>query len=272
MPTQALAPTSSRLQHRAHVAPLLDADDERTLLKRAKRGDHAALGRLAEAHLRLVASIAREYTRHVDSLDDLMSEGYVGLLVAAQRFDATKGARFATYASWWIRAYVRNYTLRNRRLVGMPSTRGARRVLAKLRDTEQRLANETGATPRLDDVAKALGVDVDEVARVDRALSGRDVSLDAEEVPTGAFVCAAPSPEEATAEQEESAHRERHVRVALRALDERERTIVEQHLLADEPKTLARIGHDLGLSSERVRQIEARACTKLRSALTHCTM
>src|SRR5690606_24658987 len=122
-------------------------------------------------------SIAQKYVRPGVALDDLVAEGNLGLVEAVRRFDPAKQARFATYAAGWVRALVRRAALANRRIVGAPSTRNARRLLGTLRATQRRLAAHLGVPPTAEQVAAELGVTVEDVAMVEQALGGWDVSL-----------------------------------------------------------------------------------------------
>ncbi|MBX3269400.1 MAG: sigma-70 family RNA polymerase sigma factor [Sandaracinaceae bacterium] len=258
-----------QLRQAASAAPMLDLDTERELLRRIQEnGDPRALDALLVSHVRLVLSIAQKYRRHGLPVDDLVAEGNLGLVEAARRFDRARGTRFSTYAAWWVRALIRRYTIANRRIVGAPSTRAARRLLSNLRETQRRLAAELGRAATREEIARALDVSVEDVATVDAALSGRDVSL--APTPEGLVIelaCDRASPEETAAAAELRAHNERSVHDALERLERRERLIIERRLLDDDRETLADIGAELGLSRERVRQLELRARQKLRAAL-----
>lgn len=258
-----------QLRQAAIAAPMLDFDTERDLLTRIQdRDDPRALSALLVSHMRLVLSIAQKYRRHGLPLEDLVAEGNLGLVEAARRFDCSRGTRFSTYAAWWIRALIRRYTIANRRIVGAPSTRAARRLLSKLRETQRQLAAELGCAPTREQVAKALDVTVEDVATVEAALSGRDVSL--APTPDGQVVelaCDRASPEEIAAVEQVRAINLRSVHDALERLERRERMIIERRLLDDDRETLAHLGEELGLSRERVRQLELRARQKLRAAL-----
>jgi RNA polymerase sigma-32 factor len=266
--TEARVTRAGDLRRVASDAPMLDYRTERDYARRVRAGDPEALAALLASHLRLVMSIAQRYTRHGVPLEDLIAEGNLGLVEAARRFDAEKGIRFSTYATWWIRAVIRRYTLANRRIVPAPSTRNGRRLISVLRETQRRLTAELGCVPSRERVASELGVSPDEVAMVEGALGGRDVPLTPSEGgPSFELVAEVASPEEQAAERELYARKVASVGAALERLDRRERTIVEKRLLEDEADTLADIGDSLGLSRERVRQLELRAKQKLRDAL-----
>jgi RNA polymerase sigma-32 factor len=261
---------SPDLMRAALDAPMLDAETEREYLRRIQeRNCPAALDALLTAHLRLVLSVARKYSGHGVPLDDLVAEGNLGLVEAARRFDASRDNRFATYAAWWVRALIRRFTIANRRIVGAPSTRNARRLLSSLRKTERRLSQELGHPPSRQQVADALDVTVADVAMMDAALRGRDIAIGHVSDSGQVFEIAddGQSPEAQVGAEERATHNSKCIHRALDLLDDRERIIVQRRLLNEDKETLAGIGTSLGLSRERVRQIEKRACEKLRSAL-----
>lgn len=252
----------------ARQAPILDDSSEHQLLVAVSHGDQAALDKLLRSHMRLVWAVARDYTRFGCAMDDLVSEGYLGLVQAARRFDSTRTTRFATYAALWVRAYIREFTLRNRRIVPMPSSRNARKVIARLRTTERELIQQNGCEPSADEVAVALGVTESDIHMVDRAFAARDVPLVSEtDHPTLDLPDQQPSPEEQVSRTEIECIRSSAINHALCTLDGRERQIVETHLISDDKSSLAAIGQKMGLSRERVRQLEMRARRKLREIL-----
>jgi RNA polymerase sigma-32 factor len=252
----------------AHSAPMLDAPREEALLRRiAERDDPAALAEVVAAHARLVVSMAGRFSRSGLSTAELVAEGNLGLVEAARRFDATKGARFSTYAAWWVRARIARFSMENRRIVGAPSTRNARKLFGSMRKTERSLRQELGRSPTHADIARATGTTEADVAMVEGALASRDVVLGVEDLGGVELGSHEPSPEQQLAEREEITRRARAVERAMRLLDAREREVVRRRLLEDEGETLAAIGQGLGLSRERVRQLEVRARGKLREAL-----
>ncbi|MFW6198150.1 MAG: sigma-70 family RNA polymerase sigma factor [Myxococcota bacterium] len=261
-------PSIARLRRQAFKAPILDPETERELLTELAGGSRSALQRLVASHMRLVLSIADRYHQRGIGYEDLVSEGAVGLMEAARRFDPAKGTRFGTYAAWWVRAYVRRHTLQNRRIVGAPSTRNARRILWGLRRTEQMLSQRLGRPATRDEVATALEVSPDEVAMVESVLGGRDLPIGPLQEQVGYEpVDVGPSPEEHAARDEMESDNARRLSSALERLNEREREIVRRRLLDEDPSSLAMLGESFGVSRERVRQIQERAQKKLRSAL-----
>jgi RNA polymerase sigma-32 factor len=256
-----------RMRAMANAAPMLDAATEDDCLRRIQESDDpAAMRTLLASHLRMVLSMAYRYKGHGISIDDLVAEGNLGLVEAARRFDREKGVRFATYAAWWTRALIRRFALANRRVIGSPSTRNARKLWSSLRPTERRLTAALGAPPTHEQMATELSVTVEEIEMVEAALTARDAVLS----PTDGGLELADdgcSPEDQVAEHQHRALTGRAIDRALAMLDVRERNIVEKRLLSQTDFTLAEIGRSMGLSRERVRQIEARACEKLREAL-----
>lgn len=258
------------LHRTAVTAPVLDPEAEKLLIIGLKAGSAEALRSLLSSHLRMVMAMARRYAGFGVSFEDTVSEGIVGLLEAAKRFDPERGTRFSTYGAWWVRAYVRRYALANRRIVGAPSTRNARKVLSALRTTQNAIAQVTGRRATRSEVATGLGVAEDDVAMVEAALGARDVPIGQGEEGTYEVADARPTPEQQTAEAELETLRRHRIGEALAKLSEREREILIRRYLADDVATLAVVGESLGLSRERVRQLEKRAQRKLRTALVEC--
>lgn len=252
----------------ATLEPLLNADEERALALSAHDGSREALHELISRHEPLVRSIANRYRNTAVGRDDLIHEGFLGLLDAAARFDPERGTRFATYARWWVRHYVQRYLQLNRRVVAPSQARNMRRLRRRLRETARRCATDRGEAT-VEELADALSVSVREVQEAQAELSGVDLSVDD---PSGAGRLL--SEEEASPEEQVAGReRERLLRsildFALNALDERERLVIRERLLCDSPRPLREVGARLGVSRERVRQIQAAALVKMRSALDH---
>ncbi len=241
----------------------LSAADERALAKRWREGDQTAGSRLVEASLPFVITIATEYRRWGVPLEDLIQQGNLGLLKGAMRFEPERECRLITYAVYWIRAEIRDYVVRGYRTVRIGGSKGERRALRAYRKTRE------------DDpvkLAAVAGMDPKKVEQLLPMFKQRDVSLDAAEPGESPGVdrlrSNAPSPEETVLEKLE--HEIAHERIldALGRLTERERWVVERRVLADDGVTLEALGQKLGISKERVRQIEARALEKLRDTLS----
>jgi RNA polymerase sigma-32 factor len=258
---------TERAHHQDRPTPLLATEEERQLIGRYRTGSQKALETLIQSHMPLVRSIARRYRGHARHDDDLLAEGRLGLLQAAQRFEPERGVRFAVYAAWWVRAFVRRYALDNRRIVRAPSTRMGRKLASKLPSTVQKLRQTRGREVSDAELASELEAPIEEVASVRLALSMPDLMLDDESARAGALVDPGASPEELASSRERQRRIEREIAHALGFLSNREREIVERRYLDDEGATLATLGEHLGISRERVRQLEARAREKLRDHL-----
>lgn len=263
----------------ARAAPYLERSDEQALALRWREGrDENALHALARAHLRLVMAVATRYRRYGLPLQDLIQEGNVGMLEAAARFEPSREVRFSTYASWWIRASIQDYVLRNWSIVRGGTSSGQKALFFNLRRIRARLAQKGRAAGSsfYDELARALGASRSDVERMDARLSAPDLSLnapanagegreDAERVDF--LVDSAPTPDVVVEAALDSDRRRAALRAALATLPQRERRIVERRRLAEEPDTLETLGAELGVSKERVRQLEARALDKLRAAM-----
>ena len=243
------------------VVPL-DREAERKLALRWRAGDKSAGTRIVTACLPFVVSIAVEYRRWGIPLEDIVQQGNLGLLRAAAKFDPAKECRLATYAAYWIRAEIREYVVRGYRIVRMGTTKAERRALRAYRTTRE--ADPTA-------LAAVSGMTPERAAILLPLLASREVSLDAkvdDQSPMIDRLAASwPNPEdEASAEQRRDRAREA-VGAALGHLTEREQMIVRERIMTDEPQTLQEIGRRLGVSKERVRQLEERARAKLRARL-----
>ncbi len=247
--------------------PLLTAAEEVALAKRVERGDRAAKERMINSNLRLVVSIAKRYRGHDVPFGDLIQDGVIGLNRAVEKFDWRKGFKFSTYATWWIRQAVQRSVAGQGRTIRVPTHVHERRQT--LRRHARKLETELGREPTYEELAKSTGLELRHVeealgiaeARVSLSApvgddDGELVDLFADE--------AADSP----AELAEDALRARAVREALADLPERERRVLELRFGVDvEPQSLEAIGKELGLTRERVRQLEAKALSKLEEGL-----
>ncbi len=264
----------------AMSAPFLERDDEHALAVRWKsKRDEQALHELAEAHMRLVIALAVKFRHYGLPVADLIQEGHVGLLEAAARFDPEREVRFSTYATWWIRASMQDYILRNWSIVrgGTSSTQKA--LFFNLRRLRAKLSAGGGLHSNAilyAEIAKALGVKRADVEMMDTRLSGPDVSLNAPMGESDAsspsdrmdfLVDAQPLPDEAVGLEIDTLRRVAWLKDAMAKLSEREYTILCQRRLSEETVTLEALGAQLGISKERVRQVESRAMEKLRAAL-----
>ena len=264
----------------AMSAPFLERDEERALAVRWKdMRDEQALHHLAHAHMRLVIALATRFRHYGLPAADLIQEGHVGLLEAAARFDPEREVRFSTYATWWIRASMQDYILRNWSIVRGGTSSAQKALFFNLRRLRAKLSRDQrpGDSSRMfATIAQAIGVSQADVELMDTRLSGPDVSLNAPVAQNDnssmtehveLLVDGNPLPDEAVSEQIDSGRRVNWLREALTVLSERELRIVRERRLAEESATLEALGDRLGISKERVRQNENRAIEKLRRAL-----
>jgi RNA polymerase sigma-32 factor len=263
----------------AMQAPYLERDEEHDLAVRWREdNDQAALHRLTSAHMRLVIAMAARFRNFGLPMSDLIQEGHVGLLEAASRFEPDREVRFSTYATWWIRASMQDYILRNWSIVRGGTSSSQKALFFNLRRLRARLAQSSDSRPRaaiFAEIASAIGVSPTDVELMDSRLSGPDMSLNApiHEAEGGAadrqdfLVDGVPLPDESVGDSIDTERRLTWLRSALTVLNERELRIVKERRLQDDGATLEALGESLGISKERVRQIENRALEKLRVAL-----
>jgi RNA polymerase sigma-32 factor len=257
--------------------PMLEAEEESVLAKRwREHGDADAAHKLVTSHLRLVAKIAVGYRGYGLPLSEVISEGNVGLMQAAKRFDPQKGFRFATYAMWWIKAAIQEYILRSWSLVKMGTTANQKKLFFNLRKAKSKISALEEGDLHPDHVkliAQRLGVTEQDVVDMNRRLGG-DVSLNAPIRDSGDsgewqdwLVDEVSDQETRLVEDEESDNRKKALGEALSMLGQRERRIFEARQLADDPITLEDLAVEFGVSRERVRQIEVRAFEKVQRAV-----
>jgi RNA polymerase sigma-32 factor len=260
-------------------APYLERGEEHDLAVRwHDKKDQEALHKLTSAHMRLVIAIAARFRNFGLAMSDLIQEGHVGLLEAAARFDPDREVRFSTYATWWIRASIQDYILRNWSIVRGGTSSSQKALFFNLRRLRARLAQSVDHRPRqimYAEIAGALGVATRDVELMDSRLSAPDTSLNApiyeSENDTANrqdfLVDDEALPDESVGERIDTERRVSWLHSALNVLNERELRIVSERRLRDEGATLESLGESLGISKERVRQIENRALEKLRDAL-----
>jgi RNA polymerase sigma-32 factor len=257
--------------------PMLSPEREQDLARAWRdHGDEAALRDLVGSHLRLVIKIARGFAGYGLPILDLIAEGNVGLMQAAQKFDPYRGFRFATYAMWWIRAAVQEHILHSTSLVKMGTTAAQKKLFFNLRRMKGQLERrEQGdLSPEwAETIAAELGVPEEDVVEMNRRMSGGDRSLnmtmtdDGETEWVDRLVDERPNQEFLLAEADELAQRRKLLGEALTRLNEREREIVIERRLRDEPLTLEDLSRRFHVSRERIRQLEVRAVEKLRKAM-----
>jgi len=247
---------------------LLTPEDEVTLAKRIKSGDRRALDELVQANLRFVVSVARQYAGRGLPLADLINEGNVGLIKAAERFDETRGFRFISYAIWWIRQSILQALSEQTRVVRIPVNRAGKAT--KIERTAQDLEQSLGRDPTTEEIAAKLDTTEADVLE-HRTYSSRAVSLDAPTTDDGDTSLGSLLTDEAATAPDQRVvdiNMARDVRRALRVLDGRERKILRDYfgMETGEGTTLEAIGRELGLTRERVRQLKERAIRKLQAA------
>ena len=262
----------------AMAAPYLERDEEHELAVQWKENqDQDALHKITTAHMRLVISMASKFRNFGLPMSDLIQEGHVGLLEAAARFEPAREVRFSTYATWWIRASMQDYILRNWSIVRGGTSSAQKALFFNLRRLRARLA-QTGNAPTgsamYRQISDALGVSEKDVALMDSRLSGPDTSLSApvSDEEGGAarmdfLVDDRPLQDEVVEGLIDDKRRSEWLHGAMDILNDRERLIIRQRRLTEEGATLESLGNELGISKERVRQIENRALEKLRSEL-----
>ena len=245
-----------------HAVEPLDPQTERELAYAWRNGDQEAGRRIVTASLPFVIRIAREYRRWRVPLEDLVQQGNLGLLKAALKYDPEKNCRLITYAVYWIRAEIRDYVVRSYRIVRLGTTRTERSAMR----TYRRKGVESAV-----ELAELSGMPLARAEKLWPLLAQGDVSLDVQWDDRGPAVerlrddCL--TPEEAATRGEEVTGVRKALHGALQQLTDRERRIVEQRALSEEPKTLEQLGREMGVSKERVRQLEERAHQKLRLCL-----
>jgi RNA polymerase sigma-32 factor len=266
---------------RAMGAEMLDAETELALARAWRdEGDEKALHRLVNAYMRLAIAMAARYRRYGAPMPDLIQEAGVGLMKAAEKFDPDRGVRFSTYAVWWIKASIQDYVMRNWSMVRTGSTSSQKALFFNLRRVRAKLEREAGANGEALDghrlrqmIATEVGVPLRDVEMMDARLSGADYSLNAQQAGEEGrewletLEDEAPQAAETVTRNADLARVRGWLAEALASLNTRERMIIVERKLRDEPRTLESLGQELGLSKERIRQLEAQALSKLRKRL-----
>ena len=278
----ALDNSDMSLTRKAIKAELLDAETELQLAYAWRDSrDEAALHRLITAYMRLAISMAAKFKRYGAPMNDLVQEAGLGLMKAADKFDPDRGVRFSTYAVWWIKASVQDYVMRNWSMVRTGSTSSQKSLFFNMRRVQAQLEREAQQSgEKLDKhqlnqlIATEVGVPLSDVEMMDGRLSGSDFSLNATQASDeeGREWIETLEDENARADLTvEEEHDQKRLAnwlgVAMEALNDREQFIVRERKLIDSPRTLESLGAELGLSKERVRQLEAAAFGKMRKYL-----
>ena len=275
---QPSGPEHRRYVRKAMKAPMLEADHELDLARRwREKNDERALHELTTAYMRLVISMASKFRHYGLPLSDLVSEGNVGLMQAAARFEPAREVRFSTYAAWWIRSSIQDYVLRNWSIVRTGTTAAQKSLFFNLRRLRAKIDDTGDGVMTAENkqwVSEHLGVPIRDVESMASRLSASDRSLNAPLATEGdaqwqdLLPDESATPEEMVQESRDSERRKEWIAEALKSLNERETLIIMKRRLTDDTVTLEVLGKRLGISKERVRQIEHQALGKLRKALT----
>ena len=270
------------MSRKAMKAELLDAETELRLAYAWRdQRDEAALHRLITAYMRLAISMASKFRRYGAPMNDLIQEASLGLMKAADKFDPDRGVRFSTYAVWWIKASIQDYVMRNWSMVRTGSTSSQKSLFFNLRRVQAKLEREATAAGEVLDghqlrqrIASEVGVPLADVEMMEGRLAGSDYSLNAiqsSEDDGREWIDMLEDDKAQAADVVETSHDAAHLRGwlvnAMQALNPRERFIVSERKLREEARTLESLGQELGLSKERVRQLEAAAFGKMRRSL-----
>lgn len=259
--------------------PMLDIEDERALAIRLRDyGDLEAARKLVLSHLRLVVSIARGYSGYGLPLADLIQEGNIGLMKAVKHFDPDAGARLAAFAVHWIKSEIHDYVIKNWRVVKIATTKAQRKLFFKLRQNKKRLGWFT--EKERENVADDLGVSANDVAEMETRLSGQDIGYDLSTEDSSDSVASLPMFAPASYLEDENSNFAKkfenrdyqsyeldRLSKALRSLDERSNYIVKRRWLDEKKATLKELSDELGISVERVRQIESSSLKKIKDLI-----
>ena len=262
----------------AMAEPILEKDHELDLATRWRdKGDERALHELVRSYTRLVIAAATRFRNYGLPMGDLIQEGNIGLMQAANRFEPERGVRFSTYASWWIRSAMQDYVLRNWSIVRTGTTAAQKSLFFNLRRLRSKIEKMTASQGLNDEgrqsIAKELNVNLKDVRDMEARMAGNDHSLntpvgeDGDEEWQNFLSDDRPNPEEIAITMRDAETRSQWLSDALQTLTDREQKIIRDRHLQYETVTLEELGKELGVSKERVRQLEARAMEKLRDSI-----
>lgn len=261
---------------RVNSLVMLTAEEEFELAVRLRKEQSIeAAEKLVTSNLRFVVKIAHEYRNYGVKLIDLIQEGNIGLMHAVKKFNPYRGYRLISYAVWWIRAYIQNYVIKSWSLVKIGTTQAQRKLFFKLNQAKKKLQNLSSKNPEFAEIAESLQVKESEIEEMDVRMNSRDLSLDAtinddgESTFIDNLMFDGENQEDALIKKEESELVRVNIAGALAKLNERERYIVINRIMADQPETLQEIGDRFKITRERARQIETEALRKMREAIVY---
>ncbi len=279
-PESTLGRSDVAFLERVRALPMLTEATEQDLVQRwYEKGDRKAYDELITAHLRLVPSIAQKFQGYGLNLADLISEGQLGLIYSVDKFDRSKGFQFSTYARWWIKAAILNHIVHSWSMIKVGSGANKKRLFFNLRRAKRELQPDGQrylAPDQVEKLAKMFRVSTDDIVAMDQRLSANDISLaqpigfrgDGEGLSVQDTIAdQALNAEEQLIESDEREWQSQAVRDAMARLGQREKEILSRRYLSKRPVTLAALAKFYGLTAERVRQIEAKAITKLRQLI-----
>jgi len=255
--------------------PLLSQEEEFELAVRYKKhNDINAVQKLITSNLRFVVKVAFEYKSYGIKILDLIQEGNIGLMMAIKKFDPYRGYRFISYAIWWIRAYIKNFIIKNWSLVKIGTTQAQKKLFYKIGKVRKALEANQEKEKKYELVANDLAVAKEDIIEMEQRMSARDLSLDApfddgqELSHFDLLKETSPNQEEVFGDEEEKRILGKEIRDAMKRLNDKEEYVIINRIMADSPLTLQEIGHHLKLSRERVRQIESEALKKLKKEMS----
>ncbi|MGZ9097162.1 MAG: RNA polymerase factor sigma-32 [Micavibrio sp.] len=259
--------------------PLLEREHELALARRWRQhGDEKALHEMVSSYTRLVVAMASKFRNYGLPLGDLIQEGNIGLMQAASRFEPEREIRFSTYATWWIRSAMQDYVLRNWSIVRTGTTAAQKSLFFNLRRLRAKIEYTAEAEGLGEDgrksIAKELGVNLKDVEEMEGRMGGSDQSLnarigeDGDEEWQSFLADDRPNPEDVVIGMKDAQTRSKWLQDALGELSDREQTIIRERHLGQATVTLEDLGKELGVSKERIRQLEQRAMSKLRQSIS----
>ena len=259
----------------AMSVPLLEEQDEKSLAKKwLTKRDEKALHKLTQSHIRLVIAFAMKYKNYGLNVSDLIQEGNIGLMKAAQKFEPSRGFRFSTYASWWIRASIQDFLLKHWSIVRIATTSKQKSLFFSLRRLKQKInGTDSGNIDynTAENIASDLNISTSAVVNMDSRITQNDSSLnkkiseDGEDEFLSLLEDENARPDNIIFAKDEIDHKKTMVNSAIDSLDDRETQIINERHLSEDPKTLEYLGKKLKISKERVRQIEKNAMNKMKS-------